>query len=113
MTPELKELLITAHKSTLEAINRRWEYLTLPLDERYKIMQVNIPDWTNTKIGYGDGGGYGYGSSGGFGTGYGSSDGFGTGYGNGTGTGLGDGNGYGIGFGDGDGSGYTSKEDIV
>jgi hypothetical protein len=44
MTPELKELLITAHKSTLEAINRRWEYLTLPLDERYKIMQDYIKE---------------------------------------------------------------------
>lgn len=39
MTPEIKELLITAYTSSIEANNRRWQYLTLPLDERYKLMQ--------------------------------------------------------------------------
>jgi hypothetical protein len=39
-----KELLITAYTSSVEANNRRWEYLTLPLDERYKIMQNYIKE---------------------------------------------------------------------
>jgi hypothetical protein len=39
-----KELLITAYTSSVEASNRRWEYLTLPLDERYKIMQDYIKE---------------------------------------------------------------------
>jgi hypothetical protein len=39
-----KELLITAYTSSIEANNRRWEYLTLPLDERYKIMQNYIKE---------------------------------------------------------------------
>lgn len=38
----VKELLIAAYTSSVEANNRRWEYLTLPLDERYKIMQDYI-----------------------------------------------------------------------
>jgi hypothetical protein len=46
MTPDLKELLITAYTSSVEAHNRRWEYLTLPLDERYKIMQNYIKENT-------------------------------------------------------------------
>jgi hypothetical protein len=44
MTPELKELLNKAYTSSVEAHNRRWEYLTLPLDERYKIMQNYIKE---------------------------------------------------------------------
>ena len=44
MTPELKELLNKAYTSSVEANNRRWEYLTLPLDERYKIMQNYIKE---------------------------------------------------------------------
>ena len=39
-----KELLIAAYTSSVEANNRRWEYLTLPLDERYKIMQDYIKE---------------------------------------------------------------------
>ena len=38
----VKELLIAAYTSSVEANNRRWEYLTLPLDERYKMMQDYI-----------------------------------------------------------------------
>ena len=44
MTPEIKQLLIAAYTSSVEANNRRWEYLTLPLDERYKIMQDYIKE---------------------------------------------------------------------
>lgn len=44
MTPEIKQLLIAAYTSSVEASNRRWEYLTLPLDERYKIMQDYIKE---------------------------------------------------------------------
>lgn len=39
MTPELKELLNKAYTSSLEVNNRRWEYLTLSLDERFALMQ--------------------------------------------------------------------------
>ena len=39
-----KELLIATYTSSVEAHNRRWEYLTLPLDERYKIMQNYIKE---------------------------------------------------------------------
>lgn len=35
---ELKELLATAYASAVEEQKRRYEYLTLPLKERYKIM---------------------------------------------------------------------------
>jgi hypothetical protein len=44
MTPELKELLTKVYTSCVEANNRRWEYLTLPLDERYTIMQDYIKE---------------------------------------------------------------------
>jgi hypothetical protein len=42
MTPELKELLNKAYISSIEAYNRHWEYLTLPPDERLKLMQDYI-----------------------------------------------------------------------
>jgi len=44
MTPELKEVLIKAYTSSLEVHNRRWEYLTLPLDERFKFIQEYIDE---------------------------------------------------------------------
>lgn len=44
MTPEIKELLISAYFLSIEANNRRWQYLTLPLDERYKLMQDYIKE---------------------------------------------------------------------
>jgi hypothetical protein len=44
MTPELKEALIKAYTSALEAHNRHWEYLTLPLDEQFKLMQDYIKE---------------------------------------------------------------------
>ena len=39
-----KELLITAYTSSVEANNRRWEYLTLSLDERFALMQQYIKE---------------------------------------------------------------------
>jgi len=44
MTPELKEVLIKVYTSSLEAHNRRWEYLTLPLDERFTLIQEYIDE---------------------------------------------------------------------
>ena len=44
MTPELKELLNKAYTSSVEANNRRWEYLTLSLDERFALMQQYIKE---------------------------------------------------------------------
>ena len=44
MTPELKEVLIKAYTSSLEVHNRRVEYLTLPLDERFALMQEYIKE---------------------------------------------------------------------
>jgi len=44
MKPELKEVLIKVYTSSLEAHNRRWEYLTLPLDERFKFIQEYIDE---------------------------------------------------------------------
>lgn len=44
MTPELKELLIKAYTSSIENNKRQWEYLTLPLDERVKLMQDYIKE---------------------------------------------------------------------
>jgi hypothetical protein len=37
-TEELKELLAAAYASAVEEQKRRYEYLTLPLKERYEIM---------------------------------------------------------------------------
>lgn len=44
MSNEIKELLITAYTSSVEANKRYWEYLTLPLDERYNLMQQYIQE---------------------------------------------------------------------
>ena len=35
---ELKELLTAAYASSVKALKCRYEYLTLPLNERYEIM---------------------------------------------------------------------------
>jgi hypothetical protein len=37
-TEEIKELLKAAYASAIEAQNLQWEYLLLPLKERYEIM---------------------------------------------------------------------------
>ncbi len=39
-----RNILIKAYTSSLEVHNRRWEYLTLPLDERFKLMQDYIKE---------------------------------------------------------------------
>jgi len=92
MTSELKELLTKVYTSCVEANNRRWEYLTLPLDDRYKIMQdyikemklSMIPKWTlETNYGCGN---HGYGFQYAV---YGIGDGYGGGYGSGYGGGYG------------------------
>jgi hypothetical protein len=42
MTPEIKELLVKVYTSMLEANKRYCEYLTLPLDKQYELMQQYI-----------------------------------------------------------------------
>jgi hypothetical protein len=44
MTPELKELLTKAYSFAIEVHDRRWEYLTLPLDERFNLIQQYIKE---------------------------------------------------------------------
>jgi hypothetical protein len=49
MTPEIKELLTKVYTSMLEAHRRYLEYLTLPLDKRYELMQQHIDNLKNNE----------------------------------------------------------------
>ena len=49
MTPENKELLVKVYTSMLEANRRHYEYLTLPLDKQYELMQQYIDNLKNNE----------------------------------------------------------------